>query len=147
MVMSAGASNVIRLGAGKAVVAVTGGAVVLTNGWGFFAAARTDHAVVASNTLTGGGALPTCFARVAGDIVAQGNHCTHSGGQQPTGVFLQASVITASTNRLTAGDSMIVIRVGEGSFAAVGNLAPGGTHLNNPGNGLPAPWAPLNPTV
>jgi hypothetical protein len=126
---------------------VTGGAVVLTNGWGFFAAARTDHAAVASNTLTGGGALPTCFARVSGDIVAQGNHCTHSGGQQPTGVFLQASVVTASTNRLTAGDSMIVIRVGESSFAAVGNLAPGGTHLNNPGNGLPAPWAPLNPTV
>jgi hypothetical protein len=147
MVMSAGGSNVIRLGAGKAVVPVSGGAVVLTNGWGFFAAARTDHAVVASNTLTGGGALPTCFARVAGDIVAQGNHCTHSGGQQPTGVFLQASVITASTNRLTAGDSMIVIRVGEGGFAAVGNLAPGGTHLNSPGNGLPEPWAPLNPTV
>ena len=147
MIMSAGASNTMRFGAGKAVVAVSGGAVVLTNGWGFFAAARTDHAVVASNTLTGGGALPTCFARVAGDIVAQGNHCTHSGGQQPTGVFLQASVITASTNRLTAGDSMIVIRVGEDGFAAVGNLAPGGTHLNNPGNGLPAPWAPLNPTV
>jgi hypothetical protein len=147
LVMSAGASNVVRLGAGKAVVPVTGGAVVLTNGWGFFAAARTDHAAVASNTLTGGGALPTCFARVSGDIVAQGNHCTHSGGQQPTGVFLQASVVTASTNRLTAGDSMIVIRVGESSFAAVGNLAPGGTHLNNPGNGLPAPWAPLNPTV
>jgi hypothetical protein len=147
LVMSAGASNIGHFGAGKAVVPVTNGAVVLTNGWGFFAAARTDHAVVASNTLTGGGALPTCFARVAGDIVAEGNHCTHGGGQQPTGVFLQASVITASTNRLTGGDTMIVIRVGEGSFAAVGNLAPGGTHLNNPGNGLPAPWAPLNPTV
>ena len=147
MVMSDGASNVTRLGAGKGVVQVNGGAVVLTNGWAFLANLRTDHAVIGSNRLTGGGALPACFARVGGDIVAQGNHVTHSGGQQPTGAFLQASVITASANRLTGGDSMIVLRAGEGGFAAVGNIAAGGTHLNNPGNGLPAPWAPLNPTA
>ena len=147
MVMSAGASNVMRLGAGKAVVQVDGGAVVLTNGWAFLAALRTDHAIIASNKLTGGGELPACFARVGGDIVAQGNHVTHSGGQQPTGAFLQASVVTASTNRLTGGDTMLVIRAGEGGFAAVGNIASGGTHLNLPGNGLPAPWAPLNPTA
>jgi hypothetical protein len=146
MVMSAGASNVMRLGAGKAVVQVDGGAVVLTNGWAFLAAVRTDHAVISSNKLTGGGALPACFARVGGDLVAQGNHVTHSGGQ-PTGAFMQAPVVTASTNRLTGGDTMLVIRAGEGGFAAVGNIASGGTHLNSPGNGLPAPWAPLNPTA
>jgi hypothetical protein len=147
MVMSAGASNVMRLGGGKAVVQVNGGAVVLTNGWAFLAAPRSDHAVIASNKLSGGGELPACFARVGGDIVAQGNHVTHSGGRQPTGAFLQAPVVTASTNRVTGGDSMLVIRPREGGFAAVGNIASGGTHLNLPGNGLPAPWAPLNPTA
>jgi hypothetical protein len=29
----------------------------------------------------------------------------------------------------------------------LGNLAPGGTHLNNPGNPVPAPWNALNPTA
>ena len=42
---------------------------------------------------------------------------------------------------------MLVLEEPENRFAAVGNLAAGGTHLNNPGGGLPDPWQPLNPTV
>ena len=42
---------------------------------------------------------------------------------------------------------MLVIRPGDKPFAALGNLAPGGTHLNNPGNPVPAPWNALNPTA
>jgi len=147
LIQSAGAGNLVNAGAGKAVVPVSGGAVVLTNGWGFQAAARPDHANLSSNTLAGGGPLPTCFVRVAGDVVAQANHCTHTGGS-PTAAFLQAAVVTASSNRITGGDSMLVIRVGDNNtFAAVGNIAAGGTHLNNPGNPVPAPWAPLNVTA
>jgi hypothetical protein len=84
---------------------------------------------------------------VRGDIVAEGNHCSYGGAQQPVAVLLQGSALTASSNRVRGGDSMLLLRVDPKMFAAVGNLAPGGTHLGNPGNGLPAPWQPLNPTV
>jgi Family of unknown function (DUF6519) len=145
LIQSAGAGNLIRAGAGKAVVPVTNGAVVLTGGWAFLAAVRLDHANVSSNTLVGGGPLPTCFVRVTGDVVAQGNHCTQSGGST-TAAFLQGSVVTASSNRIAGGQSMLVLRVGgDNPFAALGNLAPGGTHLNAPGNPVPAPWNALNP--
>ena len=40
---------------------------------------------------------------------------------------------------------MLVLRTGESRFAAVGNLAPGGTHSNTPGSGLPAPWQAAQP--
>jgi hypothetical protein len=43
--------------------------------------------------------------------------------------------------------SMLILRTAENRLAAVGNLTPGGTHLNNPGAGLPGPWQPLNPLV
>jgi hypothetical protein len=85
--------------------------------------------------------------RVAGDIVVLGNQCFHDEGQQPTGIQLQGTSITASTNRLRGGKSMLVLQVPAARLAAVGNLAAGGTHLQNPGAGLPAPWKPLNPTV
>jgi hypothetical protein len=150
MVMSAGASNVTHLGGGKAIVRVDDGAVVLTNGWAFLANLRRDNAVIGANTMTGGGALPTCFARVTGDVVAQGNHWKHGGGgDRPTGAFLQGNVVTASTNRVDGDDSapMLIIRTGDSPFAALGNMAPGGTHWNTAGSGLPAPWAPLNPTA
>ena len=42
---------------------------------------------------------------------------------------------------------MLVLEVPEDRFAAVANLAAGGTHLGGPGAGLPDPWNPLNPTV
>jgi hypothetical protein len=145
LIQSAGVANLVRAGAGKAVVPVSNGAVVLTNGWGYLAAPRADHANVSSNTLAGGGPLPTCFVRVTGDVVAQGNHCTHGGGSV-TGAFLQGAVVTASSNRITGGQSLLVLRVGDSPFAAVGNIAPGGTHLNNPGNPVAAPWNALNPT-
>ena len=150
MVMSAGASNVAHLGGGKAIVRVNDGAVVLTNGWAFLANLRRDNALIGSNKLTGGGALPTCFARVTGDVTAQGNQWRHAGGSdRPIGAFLQGRVVTASTNRLDGDDSapMFVLRTGDSPFAAVGNLAPGGTHWNTAGSGLPDPWGPLNPTA
>jgi hypothetical protein len=42
---------------------------------------------------------------------------------------------------------MLVLDVAENRFAALGNLAAGGTHLGSPGAGLPGPWDPFNPLV
>jgi hypothetical protein len=53
--VSAG-GDLVRFGGGKAVVPRANDAVVLTNGWAFFAAARADHAGLSANTLAGGGA-------------------------------------------------------------------------------------------
>ncbi len=77
------------------------------------------------------------------------NHCTHEADGIPEAVVLMsATSITASTNRVRGGEkTMLVLHVAEDRFAAVGNLASGGTHLNGTGNGLPAPWRPLNPIV
>ena len=147
LVQSAGL-ELVRLGDGKAVVpAANGAALVLTGAWAYAAVARGDHAGVVANTLNGGGSLPTCVVRVRGDVVAEGNQCSHDEGRQPAGILLQASALTASTNRLRGGKSMIVLEVREDRFAALGNLAAGGTHLFSPGAGLPAPWDPFNPTV
>ena len=147
LVQSAGL-ELIRLGDGKAAVpSADGAAVVLTGAWAFAAVARGDHAGVGANTLVGGGSLPTCLVRVRGDVVAEGNQCRHEEGQQLAGILLQATAITASSNRVRGGKSMIVLQVPENRFAALGNLAAGGTHLASPGAGLPAPWKPLNPTV
>jgi hypothetical protein len=147
LVQSAGL-ELVRLGDGKAVVpAANGAAVVLTAAWAYAAVARGDHAGVGANTLTGGGSLPTCLVRVRGDVVAEGNQCRHEEGQELAGILLQASAITASTNRVRGGKAMIVLQVPENRFAALGNLAPGGTHLSSPGAGLPEPWKPLNPPV
>ena len=145
--MQSAGVEVFKLGAGKAAVPVRDGAVVLTGGWAFAAAARTEHAGVASNTLAGGGVLPTCLVRVRGDVVAEGNRCFHDEGQQPAGIVLQAAAITASTNRVRGSEAMLILRVQENRFAALGNLAAGGTHLQTPGAGLPVPWKALNPTV
>ena len=148
IIQSAGAGNLVRFGAGMAVAPTATGAFVLTNGWGFAAVARGDHTGVAANMLSGGGALPTCFVRVVGDAVVEGNQCTHEGNEaQPTAAFVQAVSISATSNRVRSGNAMLVLQVDPKRFAALGNLASGGTHLNGPGNGLPAPWAPLNPTV
>lgn len=148
LIQSAGAGNLVRFGAGTAVMSTASGAFVLTNGWGFAAVARADHATVDANMLSGGGALPTCFVRVVGDAVVLGNQCTHDASeQQPTGAFVQALSISATSNRVRSGNSMLVLNVDPKRFAALGNLAAGGTHLGTPGSGLPAPWAPLNPQV
>jgi hypothetical protein len=88
----------VRFGGGKAVVPVSGGnAVVLTNAWACAAIVRTDHAAVASNTLSGGGVIPTWFVHVIGDVVADANQCTHVAGRQPTAVHLEASSATVAT--------------------------------------------------
>src|SRR5262249_23124498 len=122
-------------------------AVVFTNGWAYAAVARGDHVGVSSNTLSGGGTLPACLVRVGGEIAAEGNQCLHNGEQQPAGIWLQASPLTASANRVLGARSMLILKVDENRFAAVGNIAAGGTFLNAPGGALPNPWKPLNPTV
>jgi hypothetical protein len=147
LIQSAG-GELVNLGAGKAVVPISGGnAVVFTNGWVYGATLRGDHAGVSSNTLSGGGTLPACLVRVNGEIVAEGNQCLHDGEQQPAGVWLEASALTASTNRVRGVRSMLILKVNPARFAAVGNLAAAGTFLNAPGGALPAVWQPLNPTV
>jgi hypothetical protein len=110
-------------------------------------AQRADHAGVASNTLTGGGSQPACLVRVRGDVVAEGNQTLYAEAEDPTAMLLQGTSVVASSNRLRGGKAMLILAAPENRFAAVGNLAPGGTHLNSPGAGLPAPWQPLNPNV
>ena len=102
---------------------------------------------MASNTLSGGGTEPACVVRIGGDAVADANQCLHEAAEDPSAMVLQASSIVASSNRLRGGKAMLILRTQENRFAAVGNLAPGGTHLNSPGSGLPSPWQPLNPNV
>ena len=105
LVQSAG-SELVRFGDGKAAVPLEdGGAVVLTSAWAFAAVARGDHAGIGANTLTGGGSLPTCLARLRGEVVAEGNQCRHQEGQELAGILLQASALTASANRVRAAAS------------------------------------------
>lgn len=146
LIQSAG-RELVRVGAARAAVPVRGGAVVFNGRWAYAADERGEHVGVASNGLTGGGAMPTCLVRVRGDVTAQANQCEHLEGQEPTGVLLEASSVTASSNRVRGPKSMLVLEVPEDRFAALGNLAAGGTHLGGPGGGLPAPWEPLNPIV
>ena len=127
------------------------GAVVLSGNWAFAAASRAEHAGLASNMLVGGAPLPAALVRVSGDVVVDANQCTYAAGQDPSAVLLQGSSVVASSNRLRGPRSMLVLQVDPKRFAAVGNLAPGGTRLGAAsGTGtvpLPAPWAPLNPDV
>jgi hypothetical protein len=41
----------------------------------------------------------------------------------------------------------LILKVAEDRFAAVGNLAPGGTRLGDVTGTLPPTWKPLNPDV
>ena len=122
LLIQSAAGAVFTVGSDTASVPVSGGSVVFTNGFAFAAAGGAEHAGVASNTLGGGGRLPTCLVRVAGDIVAMGNQCLHD-REVPTGVLLQGSAVTASTNRVRGGKSMLVLQVPQARFAALGNLA------------------------
>jgi Family of unknown function (DUF6519)/Right handed beta helix region len=133
--------------AGTHVAPTANGAVVVAPNWAFAVAQRPDHVGVTSNTLTGGGAQPACLVRVSGDIVAEANQTLYAQVESPTAMLLQGTSVVASSNRLRGGDAMLILTVPENRFAAVGNLAPGGTHLNSPGAGLPSPWQPLNPKV
>ena len=82
-----------------------------------------------------------------GDVVAEANQCFHDQAENPSAVVLLGSSVIASSNRLRGGKAALILQTAENRFAAVGNLAPGGTHLGSPGAGLPAPWQALNPNV
>jgi hypothetical protein len=146
LVQSAG-GGLVRIGGGKAVVPLRAGALVTTGAWAYAAASRGDHANIESNTLSGGGDQPTCLVRIAGDAIAQANQCAHLGREEQSGIVLEATSVTAASNRVRGGEAMLVLRVPEDRFAAVGNLTAGGTHLGGPGAGLPSPWDALNPIV
>jgi len=135
------------LGVGNEVTALPAhdGVLVLAGASAYLAAAAPEHVGLASNSLSGGGNDPTCLVRIAGELVAEGNQCEHVGGESPVAMDLTASAITVSTNRARGTRARIVLHVDGKRFAALGNLAPGGTHLGS--SPLPAPWAPLNPTV
>jgi hypothetical protein len=135
------------LGVSATVTAVPAydGVLVLAGDSAFVAAAGREHVGLASNSLSGGGNEPTCLVRIAGELVAQGNQCEHAGGQSPVAMDLTASTITVSTNRARGTEARIVLNVDPKRFAALGNLAPGGTYLGS--SPLQAPWAPFNPTV
>jgi hypothetical protein len=127
---------------------VTGGAALYFNADSVYIAPKGgEHVGLDANMLSGGGADPTCVVEVTGDVVAQGNQCLHEGGELSTAMRLAGATLTASTNRARGTRAMILLVVNGKRFAAVGNLAPGGTHLNSAGGSLPAPWAVLNPTV
>jgi hypothetical protein len=144
--LTAGATG---FGNHKAIVPVGNGSVVFTRAGAFFAAAAPEHTTVSANVLAGGGVQPACLVSVTGDVVAQGNQADYE-GEPAVGVRLQATSITAATNRVRGTRAMLVLQVDPKRFAAVGNLAPGGTRLASPSGALsdlPAPWAPLNPSV
>jgi hypothetical protein len=128
-------------------VPIRGEALIIGPAWAFAVRVREGHAEVCTNAFTGGGASVTCLVRVGGDVVAEGNQCAHTLDTEPVGMYLRGSSITASTNRVRGTRAMLVLDVAEDRFAALGNLAAGGTHLGSPGAGLPSPWDPFNPIV
>ncbi|HEV8249130.1 MAG TPA: right-handed parallel beta-helix repeat-containing protein, partial [Gaiellaceae bacterium] len=148
LVIESGGEEQTRI-AGTTVVPVESGALAVTADGVFAVALRAGHAGVASNTLVGGGPgdEPACRVRVTGDIVADANQCRYEVAEDPTGILLRGSSIVASSNRLRGESAMLILQTNEVGFAAVGNLAAGGTHFGAPGNGLPPPWQDLNPTV
>jgi Family of unknown function (DUF6519)/Right handed beta helix region len=123
------------------------GAIVVTTDWAFVAAKAGEHVGVASNALSGGGKLPAGLVRVSGDVVAESNQCSYGVLEDTSAVVLNGSSVIASSNRLRGEGAMLILEVDEGRFAAVGNLAPGGTHLGFPIRDLPDLWMPLNPHV
>lgn len=136
-----------RISDTASAVPVEGGAVVVSGDWAFAAAQAAEHVGVASNALTGGGKLPAGLVRVSGDVVAESNQCSYGALEDPSAVVLHGSSVIASSNRLRGERSMLILEVDENRFAAVGNLAPGGTRLGDPTGGLPPVWVPLNPDV
>lgn len=146
LLIQASGDGLIGVGPGKAVIDTRDGALWVDRNWAAALARRDGSATVTANVLHGGGRLQTCLVRAGADIVADANHCTHLEGDKEA-LVLRASAITASANRVRGGEAMIVLETAENTYAAVGNLAPGGTHWDSAGNGLPDPWRPLNPSV
>jgi hypothetical protein len=144
-------SNSISFGLRRAAVPVGSGTFVFTDGGAFFAAAAPEHVTISANSVAGGGTFPACFVAVSGDVVAQGNQADFTSSlESATAVRLAGTTIGASTNRLRGPNSMLVLQVDPKRLAAVGNLAPGGTHVSDSAGNLTnlgSPWAALNPSV
>ena len=146
LLVQASGDGLIGVGPGKAVIDTRAGAFWVDRHWAAVVARREGSATVSANVLQGGGRLQTCLVRAGADIVADANHCAHLEGDKEA-MVLRASAITASANRVRGDGAMIVLETAENTYAAVGNLASGGTHWDSAGNGLPDPWRPLNPSV
>jgi hypothetical protein len=135
----------IRVGP-RATVSLDQGAVAFTDGWVARVPDGEGHVTVSGNHLQGGGRMPAGVVQTVGDVTADGNQCEHTEGGA-VALFLQGSTVSAATNRMRGQEAMLVIDTDEDRLAALGNLAPGGTHLGAPGGPLPSPWDALNPTV
>jgi hypothetical protein len=149
LVESAGA-GARSFGSKRAAVAAGSGTLFLTGESAFFRASGPEHATVSTNMLAGGGLRPACLVGIGGDLVAEGNQADYAGGESPIAVELAAQTISAATNRVRGRRSMLVLQVDPKRYAAVGNLAAGGTHLSDAGGTLApltSPWDALNPTV
>lgn len=144
LVQSAGL-GLVKAGLGKAVIPIEGGAFVLSKLTAYVVSARADHVGVSSNMVVGGGDGPTCLVRINGDVVADANQCTHTRARELGAVLLHASSVVATSNRVRGENARLVLEVPENRFAAVANLAAGGTNLFT--SGLFSPWDALNPTV
>jgi len=144
LVQSAGL-GLIKAGLGKAVIPLGGGAFVLNKLAAFLVSARADHVGVSSNMIVGGGDGPTCLVRINGEVVADANQCTHARARDLGAVVLHAEAVVATSNRVRGDEARLVLEVPENRFAAVANLASGGTNLFS--SGLFSPWDALNPTV
>src|SRR5262249_53667712 len=123
------AAGATGFGNHKAIVPVGNGSVVFTGGSAFFAAAAPEHATVSANVLTGGGAQPTCFVQVDGDVVAQGNQAEYTppnvtGGFTPVAVRLVATTITAAPNRVRGHGAMVPLPGDPQRLRARGDKAP-----------------------
>ena len=121
---------------------------MLTNGWGFAAPAARPTTSASRRTPSSAAARSRpASCGCEGTSSPRETSARYDGGQGPIGVLLEGSAITASSNRVRGANAMLILRVNEGRFAAVGNLASGGTRLNSPTGALPPVWQPLNPTV
>lgn len=133
----------------KAVVPLGDGeqTFVLNKGWAFAVANRAQHVTLSGNSTRSGGRRDGLLVRVGGDVVAEGNQMDHVGFGEPVALRIEARSVSVATNRARGPKAMIVLEVDESSFAALGNITAGGTHLGGAGAGLPQPWDALNPVV
>ncbi|HEY7873661.1 MAG TPA: DUF6519 domain-containing protein [Actinomycetota bacterium] len=131
----------------KAVVALEEGMFILNAGWAYTRTPRADHVTVSSNLLVGGGTAEACVVSVFGDVVFDANQCEQVLSNDTIAVAIDAQSITASSNRVRGDEAMLVLLTAKNRFAAVGNLASGGTHFGGAHDGLFDPWEVLNPIV
>jgi len=131
----------------KAVLDLDGTYVLFDKFSAFVVPDRNQNVTLSGNATRSGGRGDGLHVLVRGDVVAEGNQMEHIGLGEPVALRVQGRTATVATNRARGREAMIVLEVDERSFAAVGNITTGGTHLGGAGNGLPAPWDALNPMV